>query len=81
MMEEINNLQETLERRFGKQVKVVSYNIVYDETNEIRSLVDQITWKGIALPAIFIDDELRLQGRIDGPTISHILKNCGLEEI
>lgn len=81
MMGEVNNVCETLEKRFGEQVKVASYNIFYDETHEIRSLVDQIIWNGIALPAIFIDDELRLEGHIDEPTISHILKNRGLEEI
>ncbi|HZD59064.1 MAG TPA: hypothetical protein VE439_01255 [Anaerolineae bacterium] len=81
MMGEINNLSLALDERFGGQVRVAPYNIFYDDTGDIRELIDRVLWEGITLPAVFIDGDLELEGYIDEPTLSQLLRNRGLEEI
>ncbi|MDP2211069.1 MAG: hypothetical protein Q8J63_04955 [Candidatus Aquicultor sp.] len=74
-MLEINDFQEHLESEFGDRVKVASYNIYYDDTEEVALLVERIWRERLRLPATFIDGELALEGLIDKASISSIVTN------
>jgi len=74
-MAQINSLQETLEKRFGNKVKFAAFNIFYDDTEEIRGLIDQAVRDAAALPVVYIDDELELKGYVDKPTVIKIIES------
>jgi len=74
-MAQINSLQETLEKRFGNKVKFAAFNIFYDDTEEIRGLIDQVVRDAVALPVVYIDDELELKGYVDKPTVIKIIES------
>lgn len=78
MMGAINNLCENLERKFGKQIKVIPYNIFYDDASEIDSLIRRVIQESIALPAVFVEDDLEVEGYVDEFTVTQILKDRGL---
>jgi disulfide oxidoreductase YuzD len=76
MMLEINDFQERLEREFGDGVKVSSFNVYYDDTEEVASLVDRVWRERLRLPVTFVDEELVLEGLIDKDAIGSIMTNC-----
>lgn len=69
-----------LKAKFGEQIEVILHDFYYDDTPEIKHLVDKVIWEGIALPAVFIDDSPELKGYIDKTTVIDILKQQGLSE-
>ncbi len=77
-MAEINNLYEIIEGKFDGRVQVASYNTYYDDAYEIRLHIERIKRESIPLPAVFIDEELVLAGRIDEPAIMQALSNRDL---
>jgi len=79
-MEAINNLRLKLEGRYGSQVDFASYNIFYDDTEEVKDLVEHVWHERVGLPATFIDKELCLHGYIDEGIIRQALENRGLIE-
>ncbi|MDI6716398.1 MAG: hypothetical protein QME63_05595 [Actinomycetota bacterium] len=81
MMWTINSLSKSLEKKFGDQVRVTSYNTYYDDTYEIKPLIEQIMHKNIRLPAVFIDNKLVVEGHIDELIISNVLANKGLDNV
>ncbi|MDI6817527.1 MAG: hypothetical protein QME41_10145 [Actinomycetota bacterium] len=74
-MLEINDFQEQIELEFGGRVKVASYNIYYDDTEEVAPLVEKVWRERLQLPATFIDGELALEGLIDKTSISSKMKD------
>lgn len=79
-MGQINSLYESLGKRFGKQVQIATYNINYDDLDEVRPFIDRIYKESIKLPATFIGDGLAVEGNIDESVISLAIKNLGVEE-
>jgi hypothetical protein len=69
-MLEINNFQKQLEAEYGDRVRVASYNVYYDDTEEVASLVERVRRERLRLPATFVDGELALEGLIDISAIS-----------
>ena len=80
-MEQINDLHEVLPEKYGEQVRVDSYNLYYDDTYEIRSIIEEIRLTAVMLPAVFINGELKLGGYIDEPTINQALLELGLSPV
>ena len=74
-MLEINDFQEQLEGEFSDRVKVASYNIYYDDTEEVASLVERVWRERLRLPVTFIDGEPALEGLIDRNAISSMMTN------
>lgn len=77
-MSQVNDLHIGIEKRYGNKVKAVSYNILYDDTEEIDPLIDLMVQNDISMPAIFIDGELEFAGYIDESAVHEILKSRGL---
>lgn len=77
----VNSLSGTVSERFGEQARVLTYNILYDDTDEIEPLIKRIRQDLIMLPAVFIEDELILEGGIDKSFITEALEKRVLRSI
>lgn len=73
-MGQINGLYEALKREFGGQVQVNTYNVNYDDLDEVRPFINRIYKEGIRIPAIFVGDDLVLEGRIEEAAIIRTIK-------
>ncbi|MCL6472865.1 MAG: hypothetical protein K6T91_08665 [Firmicutes bacterium] len=74
----VNSLSGAVSERFGDQARIDTYNILYDDTDEIEPLITRIRQDLILLPAVFIGDELIQEGQIDKSAIIKALERRGL---
>ncbi len=74
-MGQINSLQESLEQRYAGKVKYSAFNVFYDDTEDIHELFTHVIHNAIALPVVYIDDQLELKGYVDELTVLKIVES------
>ncbi|MDP2211107.1 MAG: hypothetical protein Q8J63_05155 [Candidatus Aquicultor sp.] len=77
-MSQAHALHDDLSTKFGAQIECTLHNIFFDNPADVGDLADKITWDGLKLPVVFIDEEPELVGYIDEPTVSELLADRGL---